>query len=184
MMIDDRLEMPLLINKLNLRGYGVEIGVQNGNYSEIILKKSHLSKLFSIDPWIEFDQEEYEDIANIDQKEQDQAYSNTVKKLSVHGMRSVCLRMLSAEAAGLFTDESLDFVYIDGNHSYEGCSEDITLWWPKLKEGGIFSGHDYLDGEIPAGNFGVKSAVDEFVKEKGLKLFVTDEKWPTWYIIK
>jgi len=53
-----------------------------------------------------------------------------------------------------------------------------------LKKGGLFAGHDYLDGDLPQGKFGVKSAVNDFLKAYPHKLFVTPEVWPTWYFIK
>lgn len=42
-----------------------------------------------------------------------------------------------------FAPESLDFVFIDGLHTYEGVKRDIEIWWPKVREGGILCGHDY-----------------------------------------
>ncbi len=65
----------------------------------------------------------------------------------------------SVEATNHFPDEYFDWIYIDADHSYEGCKRDLNAWYPKLKKGGMFCGHDFLDGEIPAGIFGVKSAV-------------------------
>ena len=53
------------------------------------------------------------------------------------------LKMTSVEAEKLFEDESLDFVYIDGCHSYEAIKEDIGLWMPKVKTGCHLAGHDY-----------------------------------------
>ena len=63
----------------------------------------------------------------------------------------------STKAAADFTDQSLDFVFIDANHSYEHVKADIEAWKPKMKVGGMLSGHDY--GE-PCG---VKQAVDELL---------------------
>jgi hypothetical protein len=100
--------------------------------------------------------------------------------------------------------ESCDFVYIDGNHSYSHVKEDLRLWFPKVKRGGVFAGHDYFDavadkdlepifcdGVTPAKltSYGAKSAVDEFAAKSGLELFLTREKltrtqFPTWYFIK
>jgi len=53
------------------------------------------------------------------------------------------LKMKSTEAADTFKDESLDWVYIDARHDYESVLEDMNAWWPKVKQGGLFSGHDY-----------------------------------------
>jgi predicted O-methyltransferase YrrM len=78
--------------------------------------------------------------------------------------------MSSKEASALIPNE-LDLVYIDADHSYESCKEDILLWSPKVKIGGIICGHDYT-----LENPGVIKAVDElfnkqyvnFEKEKGI----------------
>ena len=49
----------------------------------------------------------------------------------------------SVAASQQFAEQSLDFVYIDADHSYESCLADITAWHPKIRDGGILSGHDY-----------------------------------------
>ena len=49
----------------------------------------------------------------------------------------------SVAAAASYADASLDFVFIDGDHSYEGVKKDIIAWLPKVKPGGIIAGHDY-----------------------------------------
>ena len=53
------------------------------------------------------------------------------------------LRMRSVEAAKTFADKSLDFVFVDATHSYEGCRDDIAAFLPKMKPGGVMGGHDY-----------------------------------------
>lgn len=54
------------------------------------------------------------------------------------------LRGLSTEIADLFQSNTLDYVYIDGNHDYDHVTHDLNVWWPKLKQGGLLAGHDYL----------------------------------------
>lgn len=66
------------------------------------------------------------------------------------------IRMTSLEASMLYEDESLDFVFIDASHKYEDVLDDIKAWYPKVKKGGIFAGHDYPSWP------GVVQAVDEF----------------------
>jgi hypothetical protein len=63
---------------------------------------------------------------------------------------------------------------------------DLELWWPKIRPGGVLAGHDYLDGEIAAGTFGVKSAVDRFFGLIGLPVFATDADWPwpSWIVLR
>lgn len=67
-------------------------------------------------------------------------------------------RSFTENACGSFEDESLDFIFIDADHSYEGVKKDITLWSPKVKTGGYIVGHD-IDWE------GVKRAVEELIPE-------------------
>ena len=64
--------------------------------------------------------------------------------------------MWSHEAAALYPDHSLDFVFIDAAHDYGNVKKDIQAWAPKVKETGIIAGHDYFGAE------GVRAAVDEF----------------------
>lgn len=68
------------------------------------------------------------------------------------------IRGLSSEVVSQFEDESLDVVFIDLTHTYESVKEDIGLWLPKVKRGGILSGHDYEDSWP-----GVVKAVDEML---------------------
>lgn len=65
------------------------------------------------------------------------------------------IRSDSVEASKTYADQSLDFVFIDGDHSYEGCKRDIIAWLPKMKPNSIIAGHDY--GWTP----GIQKAVDD-----------------------
>jgi hypothetical protein len=178
-----REEFPHLLNAQSLTGEGAEIGVQTGYYSEAILSAWQGKKLYSIDPWRTFREEDYIDVANVAQEEHDRLYRQTVSRLSRYGDRSTVLRMTSAKAAHEFDDGQLDFAYLDAQHSYEAVKEDIRLWAPKIRKGGVLGGHDYLDGHVKAGVFGVKSAVDEFAREQGLRLIVTHEReWRSWFV--
>lgn len=68
------------------------------------------------------------------------------------------IRRSSVEASTLYSNASLDFVFIDASHDYESVKADILAWRPKVKPGGYLAGHDYL------GDFsGVRKAVDELV---------------------
>ena len=182
--INHRDYMPNLLRFLKLNGKGIEVGTAKGDYSELLLLHSNLLLLYSIDHWHEQSKEEYSDIANISQAEHDNNKTLTQQKLNKFGDRSKILNMTSEEASKLFKDEELDFVYVDANHTYKAIKEDLGLWYSKVKKGGVFAGHDYLEGELSEGNFGVKTAVDEMVKEKKEKVFVCEETWPSWYIIK
>lgn len=76
------------------------------------------------------------------------AHENHLKKFK--GMVALCFpdrvtihRMKTVDAAALVPDGSLDFVFIDADHTYEGCKADILAWAPKVRNGGAITGHDY-----------------------------------------
>ena len=74
------------------------------------------------------------------------------------------IKKSSVEAAKSFEDDSLDAVFIDAEHTYDAVKADIEAWYPKLKNGGYISGHDYYMGWP-----GVCQAVDSFFKDRLLK---------------
>jgi methyltransferase family protein len=177
-----RTEIPHLLNARALTGTAAEIGVKRGDFSEEILSHWQGAKLISVDPWRAFGDEEYVDLANVEQAEHDAFYEQTVDRLARFGSRSEIWRMTSLEAAAAIEDGSLDFVYIDARHDYESVREDLEAWRPKMREGAIMAGHDYLDGDLRQGDFGVKSAVDEFFRPEGVRVQATfaDTPWPSW----
>jgi predicted O-methyltransferase YrrM len=71
-------------------------------------------------------------------------------------------RARSVDAASSFPDAYFDWIYIDGDHSYEGVTADLAAWRSKVKPGGCISGDDYMTGGAWFGD-SVKRAVDEFV---------------------
>jgi len=80
----------------------------------------------------------------------------------------------SPEYAENFENNYFDFIYIDGDHLYESVIADLKGWWPKLKDGGIMAGDDYVFVLNPAeGQYGVVEAVEEFAF--GLQLIVNVE---------
>lgn len=182
MNLSNRNELPGLLNRLNLFGTGVEVGVQKGSYSYWLLKHWKGDLLISVDPWAEADCNDYVDIANVPQKEHDFRYATTCQRLSEFGKRSCIWRTTSIEAANRIDDGSVDFVYLDARHDFESIKMDLEAWCRKIRPGGVFAGHDYLDGLRREGLFGVKSAVDLFFREKDLAIFVTKEEWPSWVV--
>lgn len=175
---------PFLLRARGLAGSGAEIGVASGIFSRTLLRYSALQTLYSVDSWESMPQSRYQDITNGTPRQMKRMFRAAKKNLLPFGSRSVIMRMPSIQAARQFENATLDFVYIDANHAERDVTEDIAAWWPAVKTGGIFAGHDYIDGMLPQGMFGVKTVVDRFVKQQGLRLFITPEKWPSWYVIK
>lgn len=179
-----RSYLPNLMRLFKLNNKGVEVGVEKGEFSEVLLSHSNLLILYSVDSWKEFPKEGFDDPANLSQAEHDANKADCHERLGRFGDRSNMLHMLSNDAALLFKDDELDFVYIDADHRYEHVKEDVSTWYPKVKRGGIIAGHDYFNGEKYDIEFGVKAAVDAFFSKANEKVFSTNETFPSWYVLK
>lgn len=92
------------------------------------------------------------------------------------------LKMPSRQAATLFEDGTLDFVFLDADHGYEAVRSDLEAWFPKIKRRGVLAGHDYLHPDFPE----VRRAADEFFMEQKLPLqihgtsFLAIKPSPRW----
>jgi hypothetical protein len=170
-----------LIKSLNLKGIGLEVGVYQGDFSNVLLGFTNLH-LYLLDAWRHFPTG-YADSCNASDELQILRMATTVAKLRKYEGRFTLIRDLSVSAAEMFKDEFFDFIYLDANHSYQGISEDLNAWYPKLKKGGIFSGHDYVD-KPPY--MEVKKAVDEFAQKYNYTVSTTTSDGPylTWYLTK
>lgn len=158
---------------------GAEIGVFAGDMSEALLEREDLF-LYMVDSW-EGDGAAYvgdsgDFHASLSQARQD-AYRAKAEGRTDPARRAV-LPMRSQEAVKHIADRSLDFVFIDADHGYEGAKADIRAWFSKVKPGGLLCGHDYENTGYP--KFGVTRAVNEFSRESGL-LFQLGENF-TWFM--
>jgi hypothetical protein len=140
---------------------GAEIGVDTGKTCKKLFEMVPGIFLYLVDRWIETPEgDSYfmgsKKLAHEPQSYFDDAY-NKVKKIA-KGKNHKILKMDSVEAAQYVEDDSLDFCFIDGDHSYVGTKRDIKAWLPKVKVGGWICGHDY-DNQNTLGD--VKGAVDE-----------------------
>lgn len=157
---------------------GAEIGVFAGEMSSVLLRRTDLT-LLMVDSWAgdgaDYIGDSGDFHAGLSQEQQNKCYATARSKTSFAGSRAVIIRKPSVVAARDVEPASLDFVFIDADHSYEGCRADIKAWLPKLKPGGLLSGHDY---ENPAfSKFGVERAVHEIGEpDLGANL--------TWFIKK
>lgn len=166
--------IPELINKFSLK-VGCEIGVSCGLHSDAILKNTNVAKLFSVDPYVPFDGHALLPST----PETDIWYLFVKDKLSVYGQRTELIRATSEQAAPLFQDHSLDFVFIDGDHNYEAVLTDLTIWYDKVRSGGLISGDDF-DTMWP----GVPLAVKEFFGKKNIKFNIHPVHTRVWWAIK
>ena len=180
-----REEIPHVLNSRRLFGCGVEVGVQEGKHSAHLLQHWRGAHLISVDPWLEQTIEEYTDVASVQQATHDLFYSRTIARLARYRQRNSIWRLTSSEASERLPHHSMDFVYIDARHDYESVKEDLGLWADKVRPGGLLAGHDYFDAMHPSfGEYGVRSAVDEFFGERLLPVFSThdDKPFASWLV--
>ena len=155
---------------------GAEIGVYLGYYSGVLLDNIPDLELLCVDSWDKHIWRE-------------RAYAVAVEVLSRYAGAKI-LRGSSMNIVKTVLSESLDFVFIDADHSYQSVKNDIQEWSKKVRHGGIVSGHDYLLGRQTVQ---VIQAVDEYIKENNLTLLLTDhdrknpckdDRQPCWYFVK
>ena len=127
----------------------IELGSWKGHstrYLGKLLKKRNVI-IYAIDLF----EDTYKNYNDIEKK-----YLDKIFEYNTRGLNNIkSIKSISWEAAVKFNDASVDFVFIDADHEYESVKKDIAAWLPKVKKGGIISGHDYFN---PCG---VKQAVDE-----------------------
>ncbi len=162
---------------------GAEIGIDNGFYSEVLCLQNPNLKLHCIDPWKVY--RKYEDIK--EEKVFTERFEHTKKLLKPYNCNII--RKSSTGALKDFAPRSLDFVYIDGNHTFDYVTEDLNGWSKIVKKGGIISGHDYKGrrrGSSPLGRMelGVGKAVDKYIEENKKKLYLTcKNNDSTWFFV-
>lgn len=144
------------INKIGENLKGIEIGSYIGESSLIFLSFHNISKLTCVDIEIP------------------KLFNVKLEKFIENG-KCVPLEMSSSDANEKIIEDDFDFIYIDGDHTYDFVKNDIEIWYPKVKKEGILCGHDYVWD-------GVKKAVDEFVLKYNLDLKIYDDS--SWSVIK
>lgn len=161
-----RNDLPDFFVKLGFK-VGAEIGVKKGEFSEIICQAG--LKLYGIDPYLMYD--DY--VEPETQESLNQAMKKAAARLKNYDF--IPIKKSSVDALQDFADESLDFVYIDGNHSFKFVTEDIFEWSKKVKKGGVISGHDYVYMANRNSHFvHSKYVVDAYTKAFSI---------PSWYVI-
>lgn len=150
--------------------WALEIGSWKGLSSSIIAR--HSEKLFCVDTW------KGEGWAPMEQEANEaDVFGMFRHNISALGLvnKVYPLVMTSEEAQNLVRRNCFDFIYIDGNHTYDHVLNDLS-WFEYLKRGGVLAGHDF-DDDHP----GVKEAVSGSIWTQGFKV---KEKSSVWYVRK
>lgn len=160
---------------------GVEVGVYRGDLSLKLLEAFPKLILHLVDVWEPSDSEsEYvksgDACGSLSFEEHTDNYKHVVgmfkwtRRVFIHKKRSVV-------AANILLDRSMQFVYLDADHTLAAITKDINTWWPKVKPGGILCGHDYTTEENQTGKFGVEKAVKQFAKDTSLTVNLLGSNW-------
>lgn len=153
----------------------VEVGSWKGKSTAWMasnIKKSQKNlKFYCVDTWC----------GSLEHAKDSSIIKNTLYDEFLSNMRPLAgffepMRMTSIEASKLFSNQSIDFVYLDASHKYQDVKDDLNAWFPKIKLGGVIAGDDYI-----AGWPGVIKAVNEFFNERNMKFQV---KGQTWFVSK
>lgn len=141
-----------------------EIGVWKGDFSECIQATAQPRALHLVDPWqfvAAYPRRWYGGAAARNQDDMDRIHRDVVSRFAGNP-RVTVHRLDSRSAAESLAETAFDWVYIDGDHSYEAVQDDLTNWAPRLKPGGVLSGDDYTWRD-ESGTYPVRRAVEEFL---------------------
>lgn len=153
---------------------GVEIGVWKGDTFKYLLNAHSSLRLTGVDPYEpqpgNTGPERWTKGENGHAWDHEKYFADMVQ-FCKNNKRGKIMKEYSVKAATMFAAETLDFVFIDGDHSYEGVITDIESWYPKVRRGGWIIGHDiHFDT--------VKKAVSEKFNE-----YATADDF-LWYVKK
>lgn len=198
--IKHRLELGA---RLEAEGHhvGAELGVKEGNFARDTLRNwPSATEYVLVDLWDSL--ENYADSAN--EGDRDAHYQSALRETAPWKEKVTVCRNYTTTCAKIFPDHHFDYIYVDARHDRKGAYLDLETWWPKLKVGGIFAGHDYtsckpscekgngwdlnFDGTIDPSGLAVKGAVDDFAVEVGRQVVLVYHEQPsqfwTWMMRK
>ena len=154
---------------------GLEIGVARGESSYHILDKcENVTKLYGLDPYPEYD--DWNGKVTQEQSTKTKEIMEKNMKDFIESQRFIpCL--VHSEIPDViegFFDDSLGFIFVDGDHSYEGAKRDFMNYYDKVRKGGIFAGHDY-------NLMSVRRALEEFRQDRKIRIPVNVLDNNAWF---
>jgi hypothetical protein len=148
---------------------GVEIGVFEGEFSKLIINTVQPSKFYMVDLFSGSMVSGDKNGNNMKTISLDESYDRLSEEYKSNDKVNV-YKGKSEDFFKEIADDSLDFIYIDGDHSYEGAKTDLQNAFHKVKRGGLICGHDFTPRFQ-----GVVDAVNQFVSEHNFELKITSE---------
>jgi len=160
--------------RLNRNVVGLEIGICKGeNIVHFLEQTNRIDKIYCIDPYLPY----MDWVGPVTQEDMDLWYDITIKNFAPHADKIVMYKEASDKCVNKFENNQFDYIFIDGDHSYQGVTNDLNNFYDKLKMGGIFSGHDI---NLPD----VQRALSEFRSTKNIQNEMKFTDINVWYWIK
>lgn len=167
-----------ILSRLGANPVGAELGVSRGALSRRLLTRKDLH-LIMVDTWGVYRptyaaSDDWHAERTTEEQASHRASAETLTRFA-EDRRSIIAKDTLDAAKGI-TDGSLDFVFVDADHSYAGCMADIEAWAPKIKAGGLLCGHDFHAPNFP--KWGVEQAVSDYARMRRLSFEVgADDTW-------
>lgn len=122
----------------------LEVGVWKGDFAEQILRScGYIERYYMIDPWANLP--DWNKPFNVAPEMFDEIYQEAIRKTEFASGKIAALRGRTKDVINHIPDGSLDFAYIDGDHTLRGITIDLMKVLPKIKEGGIIGGDDFTN---------------------------------------
>lgn len=173
-MIQSRDNIHLIIKEDSI---GCELGVFEGEFSELLLRSKKFTKLYLVDLFDGIIESGDKKGNNIKYQSGENLF-NIVNKKFVNEKVIEIVKSDSISFLNSFPDNYFDFIYIDTSHQYEHTKNELKISLKKIKNKGIISGHDYNKNMFA----GVVKAVDEFSKDNYIKFNLTSlDELETFY---
>lgn len=186
-----------ILDRLPMGGpaIGAEIGVLDGRLSAFLLRSRSDLTMYLVDRW-EAPQAESRyalsgsAVAQLSDLDFAIARTNAEGGVAFAGERAIICQGESVEVARAFTEmdapadgrtRRFDFVFIDGDHTLQGVSEDLAAWYPLVRDGGLLCGHDWAKR---TDHWGVAQAVIEFRLRSGIHSYLSLGPDSTWFFRK
>lgn len=161
------------LRERGLNEIAIEVGTHRGEFAVQLLRGWPTGIFYCVDHY----QPGYDHLDPASKGDRKADKQAAIDALYEYEGRYHLVEMPSNKAVEFFQDGTVSFVYIDARHRTKDVLEDLHLWWPKLKSGGIMAGHDFICPEEVGGGWGreVQPAVLTFAKEVGVDIWLVTE---------
>ncbi len=159
-------------------GVGAELGVFRGHFSPVLFEQTSPTCLHLVDPWYLLTPRWHWGAG-------DRSTVNAVRRVLKQWKREIEAGTVvvhvgdDRDVLRTFTDDQLDWAYIDSSHAYEHTRDELSLLDEKVRAGGVIAGDDWQPDPSHR-HHGVHRAVQEFVAERGYEIVyaeAVDHQW-------